>query len=326
MSPVIVVAVVALAVLVFRRGSDEDVARDKRALWVRRIALILMGLSAAFWAFMGVGEMASGDFSGEGLFLQRNSSAPPRVYSGEGKTKMKHIILAVTLTGLLLAACGTPPTPAPTDTPLPPTQPAPTETHIPVDLSPAQRAAIQMLADSFGVSVDQIRLVSTEAVDWPDGCLGIQEPGMACTLAIVPGFRIVLEAQGRQYEYRTNQDGSIARPATVALTWQREGGIAGFCDDLIVYASGEAHAIGCKASDGIAADSLQTVLSEAEVNQFNEWLATFGTVTVRYEDPAVADQMKVTLRLYGVGNHQPTEAEQQEMITFAQTVYDRVKP
>jgi len=60
----IVVAVVALAVLVFRRGSDEDVARDKRALWVRRIALILMGLSAAFWAFMGVGEMASGDFSG----------------------------------------------------------------------------------------------------------------------------------------------------------------------------------------------------------------------------------------------------------------------
>ena len=60
----IVVAVVVLAILVFRRGSDEDVARDKRALWVRRIALILMGLSAAFWAFMGVGEMASGDFSG----------------------------------------------------------------------------------------------------------------------------------------------------------------------------------------------------------------------------------------------------------------------
>ena len=60
----IVVAVVVLAILVFRRGSDEDVARDKRALWVRRIALTLMGLSAAFWAFMGVGEMASGDFSG----------------------------------------------------------------------------------------------------------------------------------------------------------------------------------------------------------------------------------------------------------------------
>lgn len=60
----IVVAVVALAVLVFRRGPDGGEARDKRALWVRRIALILMGVSAAFWAFMGVGEMASGDFSG----------------------------------------------------------------------------------------------------------------------------------------------------------------------------------------------------------------------------------------------------------------------
>ena len=60
----IVLAVVALAVLVFRRGPDGGVARDKRALWVRRIALILMGLSAAFWVFMGVREMASGDFSG----------------------------------------------------------------------------------------------------------------------------------------------------------------------------------------------------------------------------------------------------------------------
>lgn len=239
---------------------------------------------------------------------------------------MKRFILAVTLTGLLLAACGTPPTPAPTATPIPPTQPAPTETYIPVDLSPAQRAAIQMLADSFGVSFDQIRLVSTEAVDWPDGCLGIQEPGIACTEAIIPGFRIVLEARDRQFEYRTNQDGSIARPATVALRWRREGGIAGFCDDLIVYDSGEVHAIRCKANGGIAADSLRTVLSEAEVNQFNEWLATFGAVTVNYKDPAVADQMKVSLTFNGSGSGQPTEAEQQAMVTFAQTVYDHVKP
>ncbi|MEK7312632.1 MAG: hypothetical protein AAB382_11725, partial [Chloroflexota bacterium] len=178
----------------------------------------------------------------------------------------------------------------------------------------------------LGISIAQIRLVTTEAVDWPDGCLGIQEPGVACTMAIVPGFRIVLEAQGRQYEYRTNQDGSIVRPATLALRWHREGGIAGFCDDLIVYASGEVHAIGCKASDGIAADSLRAVLSEAEMNQFNEWMTKFGAVTVKFEDPAVADQMKVSLSLYGSGDGQPTEAERQAIVTFAQTVYDRVKP
>jgi len=36
-------------------------------------------------------------------------------------------------------------------------------------------------------------------------------------------------------EYRTNQDGMQIRPATVLMTWKREGGIAGFCDYITVF-------------------------------------------------------------------------------------------
>jgi hypothetical protein len=85
----------------------------------------------------------------------------------------------------------------------------PTPTHIPVDLTPAQRAAINALMEQLTVTADQIKLVSTEAVTWPDGCLGVVRMGVMCTQAEVPGFRIVLGAKGQKYEFHTNQDGSI---------------------------------------------------------------------------------------------------------------------
>src|SRR5262249_34110278 len=85
----------------------------------------------------------------------------------------------------------------------------PTPTHIPVDLTPAQRAALTALEDQLGLTADQIKLVSTEAVTWPNGCLGIVRMGVLCTQAEVPGFKIILEADGKKYEFHTTQDGSI---------------------------------------------------------------------------------------------------------------------
>ena len=129
---------------------------------------------------------------------------------------------------LLLACAVLSPTPAPTELPpvtqLPnatptspagaPTEtlPAPTEAAEPtaaVDgVSPAEGAAMLSLANAQGLPLEQITLVSTEAVDWPNGCLGVEQPDVACTEAIVPGFRILLAAGGQEYEYHTNQDGS----------------------------------------------------------------------------------------------------------------------
>src|SRR5512134_382949 len=127
-------------------------------------------------------------------------------------TKLLTILLAA---GVALAACAEPaatlvPTGVPTSVPTAiPATPAPTTepTNIPADLTPAQLAAIQDLAATLSISVDQIHLVSTEAVDWPDGCLGVQLPDVMCTQAIVPGFRLMLTANGVPYEYHTNQDG-----------------------------------------------------------------------------------------------------------------------
>jgi 2C-methyl-D-erythritol 2,4-cyclodiphosphate synthase len=89
-------------------------------------------------------------------------------------------------------------------------------THISVDLTPAQRAALTALSEQLNLSADKITLVSTEAVEWPDGCLGIVRMGVMCTQAVVPGFKIILEANAQKYEFHTNQDGSVVMLAESA--------------------------------------------------------------------------------------------------------------
>ncbi len=59
------------------------------------------------------------------------------------------------------------------------------------------------LAQRLSVAVDQITVVSSEYVDWPDSSLGCPEPGMAYSQVITPGYRIILQQGQKQYDYHT---------------------------------------------------------------------------------------------------------------------------
>jgi len=61
------------------------------------------------------------------------------------------------------------------------------------------------LAARLEVSADELTVVSVEEVTWPDASLGCPEPGMDYTMALVDGYRIVLEVQGKAYEYHTDR-------------------------------------------------------------------------------------------------------------------------
>ena len=150
------------------------------------------------------------------------------------------LICVCILAGLIVAACAAPATPAvPTVQPTAPpaTSPAIEPTTPPTFESPvspietpgavrpgggliskpaatqwatapqAALAARAALADQLKVDPDTIQLVSVEHVDWPNGCLGVQTPGLMCTMVITPGYKVVLEAGGKQYEFHTNESG-----------------------------------------------------------------------------------------------------------------------
>ena len=72
-------------------------------------------------------------------------------------------------------------------------------------------AARDLLASQLGVDPLAIRLVSAEPVEWQDGCLGLGGPDEICLQAITPGYRLILDVEGKQFEARTNQDGSQVR-------------------------------------------------------------------------------------------------------------------
>jgi hypothetical protein len=89
-------------------------------------------------------------------------------------------------------------------TPLPPTATA--GVTPPPEAEQVLRLAVEDLAQRLDlVASEAIQLVSVEAVEWPDTSLGCPQPGMMYAQVITPGFHLVLEAAGQEYEYHTNQ-------------------------------------------------------------------------------------------------------------------------
>jgi len=84
------------------------------------------------------------------------------------------------------------------------------------DLSAAMAAlARQHLAGRLDVDAAQIEFVSAESVVWPDACLGIDDPDLACAEAETPGYRVVLRHGTETYTYHTDNANTV-RPVGTA--------------------------------------------------------------------------------------------------------------
>ena len=72
----------------------------------------------------------------------------------------------------------------------------------------------QVLADAAalaGVDPGQVTVVSTEAVTWNNGSLGCPKPGVMYTQQIIEGYRVIVEAGGKRYDYRAGASGAPKR-------------------------------------------------------------------------------------------------------------------
>ena len=245
---------------------------------------------------------------------------------------MRRVLIVAMLFFLLVTACAsevapTEEAPEVTEVPMEPTEP-PVAEGSPPDapaLGPAEEAVIKQLAAHLGVEESEIALVSSEETEFGDACLGVTIEGVMCAQVVTPGRIIVLEVNDTQYEYHTSEDGSRVQPASLALVWRREGGIAGFCDILTVFRSGEVFASKCTSQAEGTMGSLATLLTIKEQQQFTQWMTEFGETKLDASDPkGVADRMVVTLELFGNGGDEPTEAEGQAIFEFAQNLYQKV--
>ena len=229
-----------------------------------------------------------------------------------------------TPTAVLPKATSVPPTPTakpPTATPMPPTPttlpPTPTATPVPIPESPeALQATLWQLANQFRVSMDQVSLARWEQVDWPNSCLGIPMRD-ACAGAIVPGYRIVVEVGGQEYEYRSTLPDAqpyrllLAAGTEIgieepALVW--EGQVEGRCRSLILSADGGAAMGPCDAPHVL----LPLLEEMSRPQQRIDLLARFA--------PFEAETLSGSVKFQGQGQEATSPAWQRAVAAWARLV------
>lgn len=70
--------------------------------------------------------------------------------------------------------------------------------------------AQEILTDAsevFDVSTRQLNISQVENKQWPDSCLGLYRPGLACSLVIVPGWRVSVRNGQENLIYRVAESG-----------------------------------------------------------------------------------------------------------------------
>jgi len=75
--------------------------------------------------------------------------------------------------------------------------------------------ALEDLAQRLSVPVEELDVVSVEAMDWPDSCLGVPVPDQACLQVITAGFRISLWHAATAYVYHTDTRNRVVLAETI---------------------------------------------------------------------------------------------------------------
>jgi hypothetical protein len=70
-------------------------------------------------------------------------------------------------------------------------------------------AAREDLVAKLDVAPDAVEVREAAAVVWNDGSLGCPRPDQVYTQAREPGYRIILEHEGRQFDYRATERGYL---------------------------------------------------------------------------------------------------------------------
>lgn len=80
-------------------------------------------------------------------------------------------------------------------------------------------AVIESIAETENIEVSSLRILEAQQQTWPNGCLGLDSAGVACSQATVPGWVVVATNSEQVWVYRTDATGnSVAYDEAVSQT------------------------------------------------------------------------------------------------------------
>ena len=118
------------------------------------------------------------------------------------------------------------------------------------------------IARQANVPANTLKVVESQPKTW-DGCMGIFEPGQACTQIAIAGYRVIVSSDRQSWVYHINQDGSrIVQNATasgsgISIT------TSFIPDESQIPAPTEEIVFRITVSGGLAGETTETVLTTA---------------------------------------------------------------
>jgi len=88
---------------------------------------------------------------------------------------------------------------------------APPESIHNLPVPDAVSAVRTRVAADLGISEGLVIVMSAYEKEWPNACLGLASSDEMCAQVITPGFEVTVQAQGKEFVYRTNSRGTILR-------------------------------------------------------------------------------------------------------------------
>jgi len=107
----------------------------------------------------------------------------------------------------------------------------------------------------------------------------------------------------------------------LVYSWHREGGIAGFCDDIGVYLSGEALVSSCATS--VSRPPARMRLNSLQMAQLYMMVHSLVAFDLNQTDPATADAMTIILSFSGEGTAEATPEDQQYLLDMASNLVNQ---
>ncbi len=120
--------------------------------------------------------------------------------------KFIYILILILLSTALLTACsaiiGLPNTGSATQGLLGTALPIPSE---------LLQTVQQQVAQGLNVNGNQVKVVAAQQVDWTNSCLDLPQSWESCAQTNTPGYRLIVNVNGKQYEVRTDTSGQNVR-------------------------------------------------------------------------------------------------------------------
>jgi hypothetical protein len=107
----------------------------------------------------------------------------------------------------------------------------------------------------------------------------------------------------------------------LALSWHREGGIAGFCDDMDMYLTGLVTISACSGPQPVLIDRFYQ--NAEPLQQLYTWVDQLIPFEYLVGDTAVADALTKSLVFYGQGQTEATEADKEAIEGYAEQLFSR---